>query len=221
MLEAEVQVFAIALEVCFSQPHPFAKDKMDALAVWLTDAAEGFALRPEQVRVRHTDIVFDYQLTASFFGGNATFTRDAEKAVFSARGARTRQDADILHQTAARFLKSIAAPEQVYVAFSANAHASLASEEARQTYLEEFRPSDQVVGPGALGFVKLKGWPEDIRIAIEPSILAANSLFFTWHTRLLPSGDSLQSLQDLATVLGRAAEVYGVTFNPLKPLPLN
>ena len=57
MLEAEVQVFAIALEVYFSRPRPFAKDKIDELAGWLTDAAEGLALRAEQVRVRHTDLL--------------------------------------------------------------------------------------------------------------------------------------------------------------------
>ncbi len=218
MLEAEVQVFAIALEVYFSRPRPFAKDKIDELATWLTDAAEGFALRPEQVRVRHTDIVFDYDLSASFFGGNATFKRDAEKAVFSARGARTRQDADILHQTAARFVKAIAAPEQLYVAFSANAHASLASEGAREAYLADFRPNDRVVGPGALGFVRLEGWPEDVRIAIEPSIGIPSSLFFTWHSRFLPSGDPLQLLQNLVTALGGAVEVYRVKFKPLTEL---
>lgn len=215
MVETEVQVFAIALEVYFSRPRPFAKDKIDELAAWLTDAAEGFALRPDPVRVRHTDIVFDYELSASFFGGNATFKRDAEKAVFSARGARTHQDADILHQTADRFVKAIAVPEQLYVAFSANAHASLASGDAREAYLAVFRPSDHVAGPGALGFVRLDAWPEDIRIAIEPSIGVPSSLFFTWNTRFLPSSDPLQLLQNLVTALVGAAEVYRVKFKPL------
>lgn len=215
MLEAEIQLFAISLEAHFSRPRPFAKEKIDELAAWLTDATEGFALRAEQVRVRHTDIVFEYELSASFFGGNATFKRDAEKVVFSARGARTRQDAEILHQTAARFVRAIAAPEQLYVVFSANAHASLGSEKVREAYLAGFRPNNQVVGPGALGFVRLDRWPEDIRIAIEPSINMPNSLFFYWNTRFLPSGDPLQSLQTLANALGDAAQIYGVSFKPL------
>jgi len=160
MVEAEVQLFAISLEAHFIRPRPFAKDKIDELAGWLTDAAEGFALQPEQVRVRCTDIVFDYELSASFFGGNATFKRDAEKTAFTARGARTRQDADILHQSAARFVKAIAAPEHLNVAFSANAHASLGTDAERETFLARFRPSGQVVGPGALGLVRLDNWPE-------------------------------------------------------------
>jgi hypothetical protein len=210
MLDGEVQVFMIALEVYFGRPRPFAKDRMDDLAAWLTDATEGLALRPEQVRVRHTDIVFDYEVSASFFGGNATFKLDAEKAVLSARGARTQQDADVVQQTAARFVKAIASREQLPVAFSGNAHVSLSSESAREAYLAAFRPSSQVVGPGALGFVRVEGWPEDIRIAIEPSLGMPKSLFLSWNTRFLPSGDPAQMLQGLVSALGAAAQVYGV-----------
>src|SRR4051812_34720478 len=118
MLEADVQLFAIALEVYFGRPRPFAKEKIDALAVWLTDATDGLALRPDQVRVRHTDIVFDYEMSASFFGGNALLRMDAEKVHFSARGASTRQDLELLHNTATRFLKMTAVPEQLFVSFS-------------------------------------------------------------------------------------------------------
>jgi len=215
MLEVEIQVFAVALEVLFGRPRPYAKEKIDDLATWLTDAAEGFALRPEQVRVRHTDLVFDYELSASFFGGNATFKRDAEKVVFSARGAKTRQDAEILLQTASRFVKAVSMPDHLDVEFSANAHASLDSEAVREAYLAAFRPSDKVVGPGALGFVRLAGWPEDIRIAIEPSLGLPRSLFFAWHTRFLPSGDPLQLLQSMVASLGAVAEVYGIQFKQL------
>jgi hypothetical protein len=215
MLEAEIQVFAIALDVLFGRPRPYAKEKIDGLAMWLTDAADGFAIRPEQVRVRHTDFVFDYELSASFFGGNATFKQDSEKVVFSARGAKTRQDAEILLQMASRFLKAMAMPDHLCVEFSANAHASLASEEAREAYLAAFRPSDQVVSPGALGFVRLERWPEDIRIAIEPSFNLPSSLFFAWHTRFLPSGNPLQFLPTLVATLGEVAEVYGVKFKQL------
>jgi hypothetical protein len=215
MVEAEIQVFSIALEVLFGRPRPYAKEKIDDLATWLTDPAEGFALRPEQVRVRHADLVFDYELSASFFGGNATFKRDAEKVVFSARGAKTRQDVEILQQTAFRFVNAVAMPEHLSVEFSANAHASLASEAVREAYLAAFRPNDKVVGPGALGFVRLAGWPEDIRIAIEPSLGLPHSLFFAWHTRFLPSADPLQLLQTLVVTLGKAAEVYGVNFKQI------
>jgi hypothetical protein len=210
-----VQFFAIALEVYFSRPRPFSKEKIDDLAVWLTDATDGFALRADQVHVRHTDIVFDYELSASFFGGNALFKRDADKVLFSARGARTRQDLDILYNTATRFLKVVAVPEQLYVSFSANAHATLDSESLRESYLANFRPKQGVVQAGALGFVKLENWAEDVRIAIEPSIGIPKSLFFTWQTRFLPSGDVAQTLMTLIAVLQRAAEIYDVTFKPL------
>lgn len=215
MVEADVQFFAIALEVDFTRPRPFAKETIDELAVWLTDTTDGFALRADQVHVRHTDIVFNYELSANFFGGNAFFKRDAEKVLFSARGARTRQDLDLLHNTATRFLKVAAVPEQLYVSFSANAHASLDSESVRESYLANFRPKQGTVQGGALGFVKLENWSEDVRIAIEPSIGFPKSLFFTWQTRFLPSGDVAETLTTLVAILQSTAEIYGVTFKPL------
>jgi hypothetical protein len=215
MLEAEVQFFAIALEILFPRPRPFVKEKIDDLAVWLTDSKDGFALRPEQVRVRHHDIVFDYELTASFFGGNAVLKRDAEKIAFSARGARTRADLELLHNAATRFLKVAAAPEQLYVSFSSNAHAALTSESVRDSYLARFQPKEGVVHAGALGYVRNESWPEEIRIAIEPSIGMPNGLFFTWQTRISPSGDVARTLTNLVTALEDAARLYGIGFKSL------
>lgn len=106
-------------------------------------------------------------------------------------------------------------PEHLNVAFSANAHASLGSDVEREAFLASFRPSGQVVGPGALGLVRLESWPEEIRIAIEPSIGLPNSLFFSWNTRFLPSDEPLSALQTLVSAFVSAAQVYGVNFKPL------
>lgn len=213
VFEARVQLFAIALEVCFVRPRPFEEAKLDELAAWLTDPLDGFALRAGQVRVRRTDPVFDYELSASLFGGNATLTRDAEKTLFSARGARNHRDAEILEQTAVRFVNSVAVPDQLEVSVSVNAHASLASEEIRAACLGRFRVDDRVIGPGALGFARVDGWPEDIRIAIEPSVGVPESLFFSWHTRLLPAGQPVQALRPLADALQSAARIYGISLS--------
>ena len=215
MLEAEIQVFAITVEVYFGQPRPFAKDKIDEIAVWLTDGASGFALRSDQVRVRHTDIVFDYEVSASFFGGNAAFSLNADRVVLSAKGAKTRQDADLLVETANRFVTKTALPEKLYVFCSTNAQASLGTEGLREEFLERYRPDGLVSGPGALGYVRLTDWPEDIRIAIEPSIASSESLFISWSTRFLPSIDSRPTFEALIEVMDKAANIYGVKFKPL------
>jgi len=215
MFEAVVQVFSITLEAFFPRPKPFAKDKIDQIAEWLTDSAAGFALRPEQVRVRHTDIIFDYVLSASFYGGNASFLRDAEKAVLFARGARTRQDADLLRGAAMRFARFVTSEEKLPLMFSANAHALLSSVEDREQFLERLRPDPRVTSPGALGYVQLEGWSDAVRLAIEPSFNAPQSLFFSWQTNLGASEDWESTFETLISVIQEATKVYGVYYRPL------
>lgn len=215
MIDAVVQVFSITLEAFFPRPKPFAKDKIDQIAEWLTDSADGFALRPDQVRVRHTDIIFDYVLSASFYGGNATFVRDAEKAALFARGARTRQDADLLQGAAMRFARFAASEEKLPLMFSANAHASLPTVQDREQFLEKLRPDSRVTSPGALGYVQLERWPDAVRVAIEPSFNAPQSLFFSWQTNLAASEDWKGTFETLVGVIEEATTVYGVQFLPL------
>lgn len=215
MIEAVVQVFSITLEAFFPRPKPFAKDKIDQIAEWLTDSNDGFALRPDQVRVRHTDIIFDYVLSASFYGGNATFLRDAEKAVLFARGARTRQDAELLRGAAMKFARFAAAEEKLPLMFSANAHASLPSVDDREQFLEGLRPDPRVTSPGALGYVHMEGWADAVRVAIEPSFNAPQSLFISWQTNLAASEDWQSTFETLVGVIQEATTVYGVQFLPL------
>ena len=215
MLEAEIHVFAVSLEASFDRPRPFAKEKLDELASWLTDPVEGLAASAEHVRVRLTDIMFDYELSASLFGGNGTFKRDAERLLISARGARSKQDAEILMQSVMRFSKAVAAPEHLEMSFSANAHAIVSTGSEREAFLARFKADESVVGPGALGLVRLPGWPDDIRVSIERSLAMDHGLFFSWNTRIRPGPVAEQAIKSLPSTLGAAARVFGINFKPL------
>ncbi len=215
MIEAAIQVFSITLEAVFPGPKPFAKDEIDRIAEWLTDPSEGFSLRADQVRTRHTDIVFDYELRASFYGGNATFYRDAEKATLVARGARTRQDGDLLLDAAVRFAQFITTEQTLPLTFSANAHAMLPSLEAREHFLAGLRPDPRVVSPGVIGHVQIEEGSEPMRVSIEPSFNDPQSLFFFWQTYLTQAADWPSAFESTIRVIKEATAIYGVTFLPL------
>lgn len=215
MIQATVQVFSITLEAFFPRPKPFAKDQVDRIAEWLTDPAAGFSLRADQVRTRNTDIVFDYELRASFYGGNATFHRDAEKETLTARGARTRQDGDLLLETAMRFARFVTAEEKMPLILSANAHASLPSREMREQFLAGLRPDVRVVSPGILGYVQLDGTADAMRVSIEPSFSDDQSLFFYWQTRLAVPGDWPSAFKSAIGAIREATSIYGVELLPL------
>lgn len=215
MIETKITVFSIMLEVYFLRPRPFSKDKMDLLAEWLTDPLKGLGLRPDQVRVRHTDIIFDYELAASFYGGNASIVYNAEKAILSARGARTRQDAELLHSAAVKFAQFVASEENLPIGFSANAHATLPTIKDRELYLDALRPHPRVTNPGALGYINVEGWADTIRIAIEPSLSEAQSLFFTWQTTIEPSLEWKNTPEKLIGVIEDVTSIFDIQFQPL------
>ncbi len=216
MIEAAVQLFSVTLEGIFSRPQPFAKDKIDQTAEWLTDSERGFALRSDQVRYRQTDVVFGYELSASFYGGNATFRHDAEKIFLTARGAKTQQDAGLIRETATRFARFTSSTYSLPLMFSANAHAALSSGEAREQFLSRFRLDPRVSGPCALGYLEMDGWPDLVRICIEPSFGALGHLFFIWQTNMGAWEDWQSAFDKLVGVLEKATEVYGIRFQPLE-----
>ena len=82
-------------------------------------------------------------------------------------------------------------------------------------FLEGLRPDPRVTSPGALGYVQLDGWPDAVRVAIEPSFDAPQSLFFSWQTNLAASEDWQSTFETLVGVIEEATTLYGVQFLPL------
>jgi len=74
MIELAIQVFEISVQVIFPAPRTFMKDRVDSDAQWLTDNASGFAIPPDQVRLRQSDVLFGYDLNVQLFGGNGNGT---------------------------------------------------------------------------------------------------------------------------------------------------
>jgi len=214
MLELEIQIFSISVEVVFPEPRVFSKEQIDGIARWLTNAEKGFALRPDQVHLRAADVAFDYQLNAQLFGGNGFFALNAQKAVLGANNARGIADGNLLVEVVNRFLAMFVGPSRVTILLSANAHAKLESASVRDAYLKQFRLDQRITGPGVVGYVRLEGWPEDVRFQVEPSLGISDSLFLAWNTKF--SADDLQGILDrLIKVLQSAVEVYGLKLKPL------
>jgi hypothetical protein len=213
MIELAIQVFGISVEVLFAAPRIFAKDRMDNDAQWLTDSASGFAVPPEQVRLRQADVLFGYDLSVQLFGGNGYFSVDAQKATFSAKNAKRRADGELLRQMVGRFLRHFA-QEKLTVAFSANAYAKAESKAVQEHYVQRFRFDQRITKPGAVGYLRLGHWPSDVRFMVEPSLGTEDSLFLAWTTRF-PAGEFSGIPDKIVHVFEEAAGVYGLKFRPL------
>lgn len=213
MIELAIQIFSIVIEVLFPAPRTFEKDSIDRHAQWLTDPVNGFAVPPDQVRLRQGDVLFAYDLSVQLFGGNGHFSLDAQKASFSAKNARGRADGELLRQVSGRFLAHFA-KEKCTVAASANAFAKAETKAVREEYVHRFRFDPRITKPGAVGYLRLDGWPSDVRFTVEPSLETEDSLFLAWTTRF-PAGEFSDIPDKIVGVFLEAATIYGLKVRPL------
>jgi hypothetical protein len=216
MIELAPYLFGMTLDFRFLKARTFSKERLDTLLNRLTDSDTGLALRLEQIRVRNTDLAFDYDLRAFFLGGNALLVYDAEKIFLSVSGGRSQADANLLRETAKRFLWVTEVSNEELGSFSVNTHARADSAEGREQFLDRFRLSKEVVGPGALGYVRVPNWPEEVRFSVEPSLGTKDSLFFAWNTPVR-GASWLSSPEELTGVLESIASIFGVQFKPITP----
>ena len=213
MIELTIQLFGIVVEVLFSAPRTFSKELIDHDGQWLTDASNGFAVPPEQVRLRQADVLFGYDLSVQLFGGNGHVSVDSQKASFSAKNARGRADGELLRQMVRRFLQHFA-KEKLTIALSANAHAKTESKAIQEEYVLRFRFDPRITKPGAVGYLHLDDWPTDVRFIVEPLLGTDDSLFLAWTTRF-PAGDFFEIPDKIVRVFEEVAAVYGLKFRPL------
>jgi hypothetical protein len=155
MIELAIQIFSIVIEVLFPVSRTFEKDSIDRHAQWLTDPVNGFAVPPDQMRLRQGDVVFANDLSVQLFGGNGHFSLDAQKASFSAKNVRGRADGELLRQVSGRFLGHFAR-EKCTVAVSANAFAKAESKAVREEYVHRFRFDPRITKPGANSLNRLR-----------------------------------------------------------------
>src|SRR5215218_5439212 len=98
-----IEFFGAAIEVPFPVPLGFQQARLEDFGAKICDPVKGLGLRPDQIRLRRTDELYNYELTAQFFGENGTLSRTADRTKLAVRNARTAGDWNIIHQTMSRF----------------------------------------------------------------------------------------------------------------------
>src|ERR1700726_5024438 len=117
----------MTVDIRGGSPRAFSKERLDKIISRLVDTENGMALRSDQIRLRATDLAFDYELRASLLSGYGFFIQDAEKFYLGVSGGRTQADARLLAETAKRFLWVSETSDKESGALSVNTHAKTAS----------------------------------------------------------------------------------------------
>jgi hypothetical protein len=211
-----IELFGIQIDVPFLQPLGFQAAGLENFAAKACHPQTGLSIRPDQVRLRRFDELFDYELKANFFGDNGTLTRTAERVKLSVRNARTQGDWNVIQQTFTRFYTLMDFDPKSVSHLSAHAHAKFESIDERETWLNQFSQNTLIQKAGALGYVKIPDWEKEIRVLLEPSNVVQGAVFLMWDTQFANVQEWDTFLGSLPSVMENSANYFELGFEPFK-----
>lgn len=210
-----IELFGVAIDVPFPAPLGFNHARMEDFGAKLCDPTLGLGIRFDHIKLRRTDELFNYELSATFFGDNGTLTRTADRVKLSVRNARTSADWKLIVQMLTRFYGFMNFAPATATILSTHVHARFPSNEERDSFLGHFAQGLELSRPAALGYVRIVEWEKDIRVMIEQSNIVPGAAFVAWDTQFPNSQDWETFLPTLPTMMENSANVFGLAFDPL------
>ena len=211
-----IEIFGVHVDVAFPAPLAYQAAKLDTFAANICHPKEGLSLRPDQIRLRRFDDLFDYEMKAIFFGENGTLIRNAERIKFGIRNARTQGDWNVIQQTLTKLYTLMDFEEKSTTHLSTHAHAKFEDEHQRDEWLSQFSHNSFIGKPAALGYVTIPDWEKDIRVLMEPSNMVPAAVFIAWDTQFTNNQEWDSFLGSLPTVMDNSANFFELGFEPFK-----
>ncbi len=194
----------------------FNQAKLEEFGAKICDTTKGLSLRPDQIRVRRTDELYNYELNAQFFGENGWLTRTAASLKLGIRNGRTAADWNVIHQTMLRLYDVMEFDPKTHTVISSHVHGKFPSEEDRDEFLNRFAYGSLIARPAALGYVQIADWEKDIRVMMERSNLVPNAVFVAWDTQFSNKQDWESFLGVLPTMMENSANLFDLGFEPFR-----
>lgn len=210
-----ISIFGVAIDIAFAAPISFSQAQFDTYGAKICDPKTGLGIRPDSIRVRKLDDLYDYELTARFFGENGSLTRNAERVKLSIRNGRNAADWNVVKETLTRFYTLSELNPETVTTLSAHVHSPFPSAADRDDYLEQFAWNEEVIRPAGMGYVRIADWEKDIRLLIEQSNIVPDALFIAWDTQFENKQDWDTFLAILPTMMENSAHAFGLGFEPL------
>jgi hypothetical protein len=211
-----IEFFGVAIEVPFPSPLGFQQARLEDFGAKVCDPIKGIGLRADQIRLKRRDELYDYELTAQFFGENGTLARTATSIKYAVRNARTIADWNLLRETLVRFYNLMEFLPTTVTTLSTHVHAKFETSRDREEFLAQFKNGQEVIRAAGLGYVRIADWEKEIRVLIETSNMVPEGLFVAWDTQYTNSQDWETFLFTIPTMMENAANAFSLGFEPLR-----
>ncbi|HVS52663.1 MAG TPA: hypothetical protein VHD62_09930 [Opitutaceae bacterium] len=211
-----LDLLTIILDIPLVPPQTKRTAGLDAFGAWLCEPENGLGMRPEQVRVKSSDDLFGWELTAQFFGENGLITRTPDRVKLSVKNVRTVGDWELVRRIIVRFYMHMNLPPYSLTTFSAHVHSRFPAADELESFFREFPQPAMASRPVLFTYVKIDDWEADIRLLIEKSNLLPDAIFVAWDTQFGNSQDWESFVGTLPTVMENSVHLFdlGLTRTP-------
>ena len=216
-----IQIYGVSTDLPLPAPVSVRDPAIEAFVQSLCDPLTGIGLRPSQVQLINRDWLYQYELTASFFEGNGTLVRTAERLRFSVRNARNWADWQLVHQTMLRVHNLLALDPNSVSNLTMQAQLQFPSIAERERFLRSLAPgrSTSIVRPCGLGYLRIPDWEFEVRVQIENSNVVSNGGYMGVDTQYKNNQDWESFVGSMPTMFAAAANAYGIGFEPFAGSP--
>ena len=214
MAEITSRVVGVTVESFFKKPVLYRDAHCEDTAQRCFEAFSSYGLRASQIAIRVGDVGFNYEVSFNIFNGNGTFKISSEKLEMHFQGATGEKDVELVIDCIAKLYEHVPLPEISNTLITGNAHATASSGEAVQQYLVRYAdPAKQIVRGGIIAYIACEKWKDEIRLAVEKSVVFPEGLFLIWSTNFSEGKLSRDVLTTLSDACNEAAAKLDLIFS--------
>jgi hypothetical protein len=214
-----VELFGVSVDMPLPVPVSMRETALEDFVRDLCDPQKGVGVRPSQCQLVGRDLLYQYELNATFFEGNGTLVRTAERTRVAVRNARNWADWQLVQQTLCRVHALIALDPKSVSNLSMQAQVRFVSLSERERFLRSFAPNRVVARPGALGHVRIPDWEYEVRVQIEDSNVLPAGVYIGADTQYRNDQDWESFIGSIPTMFAAAANSFGLGFEPFAGTP--
>src|SRR5882757_8792211 len=132
-----IEFFGVSIDVPFPAPLGFNQARLEDFGAKICDPLKGIGLRADQIRLRRTDELYNYELSAQFFGENGSLSRTAASIKLAIRNARNNADWNLIRETMVRFYNLMEFLPTSLTILSTHVHAKFDTLRERDDFLSQ------------------------------------------------------------------------------------
>jgi hypothetical protein len=219
MFEVQTVLFGITFESVFPKSVPYQKSGAITVAENIIQRLNARNIKPTRSQLFKRDELFDYELGITMYGENGNVSLNANRFRVAFVNGQTQTDLTAIITSLIEFYGSVSLPEETITTVTIFAHSAFQTVAKRDDFFAAISIGDQKVPlSGIIGYFKLEGWQEEIRLQIDKSYGYPSALFLTWTTTFKNQPVTSELAGGLKLAAEGACEQCGIKFGELKTL---